>query len=261
MDKFFEFGIDIMSTSVSAKTKKILATTGSNVGDGLTLSNNVEWWQHVGFASRPANPEKGKQAAQALVVRSGTFDCAIGSQDLRGLSLYGQLAPGETCVYGAGADGTAQGRMLIKANGSVNIYTRKDNGSSGAGMGIFVNPDGSISIASHTGAAVLLGTDGSVKVFNGSGGIQILADGTVKVASSGSVNISGASVALGGPSAVPVALAPYTAAALESLQNQVTAIASALSGFLPALGAAIGSFAPAYVAATQALVSKRTVSD
>lgn len=243
MMELFQIGVDILNTSVSTKTRKILAQTGSNVGQGQVDADNVEWWQHVGFASRPAKPVKGKEAAQALVVRTGTIDAAIASQDLRSLPVYGELDHGETCLYAGGVDGKAQGRVLLKKDGSVNIFTKSGNTSGGNGMGIFVNPDGSISIASHNGAAVLIETDGSLKLFNGSGGIQIKADGSVNVASSGKLQVSGASVTLGGPAAQPIALALPTTTALTAIAASLAAIYAVVNGNTPATPVTNGTLA------------------
>lgn len=240
MMDLFQIGVDIMSTSVSKTTRKILASTGNINGDGRTDADNVEWWQHVGFASRPAKPEKGKQAAQCITIRNGTMDCAIASQDLRGLAVYGELADGETCVYATGETGTAQARVLLKANGSINLYTRKDNGADGAGMGLFINPDGSISIASHNKAAILIGTDGSLKLFNDKGGVQVLADGSIKLASGAKVDISGASISLGGPTGQPVALGLNTVNAITNLQLQLTQITAALAAMAALSGPVMG---------------------
>lgn len=233
----FEIGAAILATTVSEKKKQVTAQTGSNVGDGFTESDNVEWWQHVGFCSRPANPEKGKTAAQAFVVRGGGHDCAIASQDARGQELYGNLQPGETAMYAAGPDGTAQARILLKKDGSINIFTKKGNESSGAGMGLFVNADGSISIASHNGAALLIGTDGSIKLFNASGGVQVASDGSIKIASGAKVEMSGGSITMGGPTALPVAIGPNVVTAVAALQTQITALqveCAAIAGALVA---------------------------
>lgn len=283
----FQVGVDILNTTVSSKTKKILAQTGDVNGSGQTDADNVEWWQHVGFASRPANPEKGKQAAQALVLRQGGHDAAFASQDLRGLDIYGQLAPGESCVYATGADGTAQARILLKANGSINLFTKAGNDSGGAGMGIFINPDGSISIANPTGAAVLIGDDGAIKIFNGSGGIQVTDGGDIKLGSGGKVVISGGSVTIGGPSALPIAIGPNVVTAISSLQTQLTALSAyvtadaawaaavqadpthaAASSLIAAVGttasagaAAVASGATAVSAASAIIPSLRTSSD
>lgn len=217
-------GVEILKTSVSAKTKKILAQIGSNSGDGQGDADNVEWWQHVGFASRPSNPEKGKSAATAVSIRSGGIDAIVASTDVRGEEIKGNLQPGETCLYAAGPEGTAQARVLLKADGSINLFTKEGNESSGKGMGIFVNADGSISIASHNGAAVLIKSDGAVNLFNASGGIQVKADGSIKVASGAKVEISGGSVTLGGVAALPVAIGPNTVTAITALQTQINAL-------------------------------------
>lgn len=236
MMDLFQIGVDVMSTSVSKTTRKILAQTGNVNGEGRSDSDNVEWWQHVGFASRPAKPEKGKQAAQCITIRNGTIDCAVASQDMRGLAVYGELADGETCIYATGEDGKAQARVLLKANGSINLYTRENNASDGKGMGVFINPDGSVSIASHNGAAVLIGTDESIKIFNKSGGVQVLPDGSIKLASGAKIDISGAAISLGGPAGLPVALGPNVVTAITNLQLQLTQITAALA----ALGALSG---------------------
>lgn len=274
LSEAIQVGVQILKTIVSTKTKKILAQTGSVVGEGQTEADNVEWWQHVGFASRPSEPEAGKEAAQAVVIRRGNFDAAIASQDLRGLSIYGNLAPGETCMYASGPDGTAQARLLLKKDGSINLFTKEGNETGGAGMGIFINPDGSVSIASHNGAAILLGDDGSVKVFNESGGIQIKADGHVKIASGSKVEISGGSITMGGPAALPLAVGPQVVAALTALQIEIAAIAAtlvAVSNIPPLLPAhasaaaaataAVGVGAAAIAAAAPLIPTKRCSGD
>lgn len=275
LESAFETNADILSTTVSEATKKILVQTGANTGEGQVDNDGVEWVQHVGFASLPANPEPGKESAQAVVIRQGTNDVAIGSRDQRGLALYGALKPGETCLYAVGADGTAQARILLKADGSINLFTKKDNETGGAGMGIFVNADGSISIASHNGAALLVGTDGSVKLFNGSGGIQVLADGSIKLASGAKVEISGASITMGGPAAMPIAMAVPVTTILTALQVEIAAVAAALVAcmnipgpILPPHGtaaaaatAAVGVGAAVLAANTALVPTKRTSAD
>ena len=155
MSGLIQVGMAVLSTALNAVTKKILVQLGDD--RGAPDSDNAEWWQHVGFASLPSIPSPGKASAQVVCVKGGDRDVCTASQDLRGLELYGSLKPGETCVYAAGETGTAQGRMLLKQNGSVNVYTRKGNTSSGAGMGIFVNPDDdSISILNSVGCGLII---------------------------------------------------------------------------------------------------------
>lgn len=250
-----QIGFDILTTTINSATKKILAQLG-DVQKESSDTDNAEWWQHVGFASRPPKPQKGKKAAQACVIKAGDHDVIIASQDLRGLELYGQLGHGESCMYAPGEDGEAQGRILVKGNGSINLFTKAGNDSGGAGMGIFINPDGSISIAGSEGNAVLLKADGSVNVFNASGGIQVKADGHVKIASSSKVEISGGSITLGGPAALPLAVGPQVVTAITALQTQVAmqaaawAALGALSG--PILGAMLQPIAAPIAGATVA---------
>lgn len=123
---FIHVGLDLLTTTVNQATGRIIATTG-NVKKNTRESDSVEWWQHVGLASRPPNPEAGKQAAQAVILKTSDRDVAIASVDQRGLGLYGNLKAGETCAYAAGADGESQGRTLWKGNGSITHFTTSDN--------------------------------------------------------------------------------------------------------------------------------------
>lgn len=246
-------GYDILSTTVNSVTKKILVQLG-NVFKETTDTDNAEWWQHVGFASRPPKPEAKKQAAQAVVIKAGDHDIILASQDLRGLELYGNLSDGETCVYAPGEDGNGQARILLKKDGSINLFTKKGNAATGTGMGVFVNADGSVSVVSHSGAAFLIGSDGSVKMFNGSGAVQIDAAGAVKISGS-KVSISAPAIVLGGT--VPGAV--VTSIDLSAL---IPIIATGISGAGPSGAAAAAAFTTAATALVQGLAaSKRTTAD
>jgi hypothetical protein len=137
----FQVGVDILTTTVSKATNKILAQTGHVVGE-VTDADNVEWWQHYGFFSRPPKSQKGKQAAQAIVMRRPERDVAFASQDLRGLELYGNADHGEAGIYSAGEDGNGQARVLCKKDGSINCYTTHDNTASGRSVCLRIAPDG-----------------------------------------------------------------------------------------------------------------------
>lgn len=236
----FQVGVDILGTSVSSTTKRVLLQTGSVVGQTADASN-VEHWQTVGLISRPPKPDAGKVACQAIVLRQGGNDVCVALQDTRGLALAGQLADGETCLYGPGEDGKAQGRVLIKKDGSVHVFTKEGNTDGGKGITISVGSDGSITVASSKGNAVLLGSDGSVNVFNASGGLEIKPDGSINLASGAKVQISGASVTMGGPSAQPLALGIPTSSAIAAIQTQLSALASALTAVAAAASLAPGA--------------------
>jgi hypothetical protein len=249
----FKVGLDVLTTTVNRTTKKILAQLG-DVHKQTTDTDNAEWWQHIGFASRPPKPEAGKRAAQTTSFCAGDHDVVFASQDLRGLELYGQLDHGETCVYAPGLDGLAQARVILKKNGSLHLFTKTGNTDSGKGMGVSVNSDGSISVAGD-GNAVLIGSDGSVKIFNASGGIQVTADGSVKLASGAKVEISGASITMGGPTALPVAIGPNVVTAITALQAQITALQTEIAATAAALVACMnipGPILPPHGAAAAA---------
>lgn len=254
LKSLIQVGYDILSTTVNKTTKKILVQLG-NVFKETTDTDNAEWWQHVGFASRPPKPEAKKRAAQAVVFKAGDHDIILASQDLRGLELYGNLSDGETCLYAPGEDGNAQARILLKKDGSINLFTKQGNVASGKGMGIFVNVDGSVSVVSHSGAAMLIGSDGSIKLFNGSAGIQLTAGGDVKI-NGGKVSISGASIVLGGS-------APGAVVTSIDLASLVAIIATGLGA---TGGTTASAAAAAFTSAAGALVAsltatKRTTAD
>lgn len=246
-------GVDILSTKISPLTKKITAQLGS-VEEETTDADNVEWWQHVGFASRPPKPDPKKKAAQAVTVAGGDRDVIIASQDTRGLELYGNLSDGETSLYAPGEDGRAQARALLKKDGSLNFFTKKGNSPTGTGMGFFINPDGSFTMVSHNGAAFIIGSDGSLKMFNASGAVQIDSAGAVKISGS-KVSISAPAIVLGGT--VPGAV--VTSIDLTAL---IPIIATGISGAGPTGGAAAAAFTAAATALVAALsATKRTTAD
>jgi hypothetical protein len=191
-----DVGVDILSTTVSTKTKKILCQTGQ-VDAESTDADGCEWMQHVGFASRPPKPEAGKSAAQGLVFKTSDRDVCVASQDLRGLELYSGLSDGETCVYAAGADGTAQGRVLIKADSSVHLYTKEGGTSDGAGMTIQLDAANSaIRIIGPIGQAIILDADG-ITLTTGAASLKLGADGSVSLVGTGACQIDGTSICLG----------------------------------------------------------------
>lgn len=189
-------GLDILTTTVNAATKRILAQTGDVVKDA-TDADGAEWWQHVGFASRPPKPQAGKQAAQAVVLKTSDRDVVIGSVDQRGLELYGNLDHGESCLYAAGEDGKAQARVLLKKDGSINLYTRKGNTSSGAGMIVQVDAtNGAIRLINDKGYGLIIDSDG-VKLTSGSAGLTLDSDGNARLIGTGKTQVDGGGIVLG----------------------------------------------------------------
>lgn len=194
----FQVGLDILSSIRDAATKSILLNLG-NVIDEDPESGEAEYWQHVGFVSRPAKAKtaNGKAAAQAVVLRTGGRDAVVATRDLRGQEIAGQLAEGEVCLYAIG-EGEGQPRIILKADGSINLYTREGNTSTGQGMGIFVNPgEDSITLMNSRGHGIKIDADG-LKLMAGSGaGITLDAAGGAKMISTGLTQVDGGSVVIG----------------------------------------------------------------
>lgn len=197
LSSLFEFGISILNTIVDATTKTILATTG-DVESETPGADNVQWLQHVGFVSRPSKPAARERAAKGLVIKRGDHDVCIGSSDIRGQELSGNLGHGDTCIYAAGEDGTGQARVLLKGStGAVSLYTTADNTSTGAGMGVFINPsDDSVSIINSQGFGLLIKSDG-VYLSARDSGLTLLASGDCKLVGKGAAQLDGASVCIG----------------------------------------------------------------
>jgi len=172
----FKVGIDILTTSVNSVTGKILVQIGS-VTEQTTDGDNVEWWQHVGLASRPSKPDAGSKAAQGLVLSNGDRDICFASQDVRCLDRYGNLDHGETCLYAAGDDGNAQGRVLIKKDGSVTLYTNDKNAPGGTTVAFRISPTGGLEFTCQWGSMILDETGFHVRTQAGPrldmGGISI----------------------------------------------------------------------------------------
>jgi hypothetical protein len=102
----FNPGADVLGTTQNEQGT-ILAQTGDVVGEEAH-SDGAEWWQHIGFASRPAKAKAGESACQAVTLEQGSNDVCIASRDIRGAALYGRLGEGETCVYAGGPDNTGR---------------------------------------------------------------------------------------------------------------------------------------------------------
>ena len=116
VDDLIAVGRDVLSTVLSSATNFILAQIGDVVTSKVS-SDNAEWWQHVGFASRPRKPDAGSSAAQVVVVTKGDHDAVIASRDSRVASIYGQLDHGETAVFASVGGAIA----IFKKDGTIEI--------------------------------------------------------------------------------------------------------------------------------------------
>ncbi len=244
--------LDVLRTSISAKTKRILAQTGSVTGRTLETVQS-EWWQSVGFISRPSKPNPGKEAARCIALRRGNVDAIIASEDDRGLALKGTLLEGETCIYAAGETGTGQARILLKADGAVAIYTLQGNVAGGPSCTIQVLPSGEIHIASPYGGMSVTATKTTVLNATGSG-MEMSAAGTNLL---GITNVINGSVVLGDGTASGVAT--FNSMTPTLILEQATFVA--LQAFLnfPAIQALSGGTAVAAAAAVAALAAGKAL--
>lgn len=214
-------GIDILGTSVNATNGAISAQTGDSV-NGEVECNEAEWWQHVGFASRPSKAEPGKPACQAVSIETTGRDVCIASRDIRGTKIYGSLGNGETCVFANGPDGSGTGLVLLSDDGNkatVKVGVKQGNQSGGSEVSIAVSSDGKVTVTS--GPTV----------------ITVDASGTVNVQAT-SMSIDAATVTLGTGAALGVALGPQVQAFLASYQATLAALQVAITAqsFLPGPG-------------------------
>jgi hypothetical protein len=137
----FAIGVDVLRTYLSDAKRTLLAKLGTAFGDGDTETSDAEWYQQVGFVSLPPAAGNG-DACQCVVLRRGDHDAVVASRDLRGQALAGLLKEGETCVYAAGEDGNAQGRLMVKRDGAVTLLTTVGNVPGGASVYLRLSPDG-----------------------------------------------------------------------------------------------------------------------
>jgi hypothetical protein len=111
MASAFNPGADVLGTTQNEQGT-LLAQTGDVVGEEAH-SDGAEWWQHVGFASRPAKAKAGESACQAVTLEQGSNDVCIASRDIRGAALYGRLGEGESCVYAGGPDNAGTCKVTL----------------------------------------------------------------------------------------------------------------------------------------------------
>lgn len=203
----FQVGVSILNTVVDKVTGTILAITG-DARAPVTDSSEAEWWQHIGFASRPSNPTPANTEAQgicgeSLTQRRGDRDICYASRDIRGQMLSGNLGPGETIIYAGGKLGTSQGRLLMKDDGSVTLFTTDSNTATGNPVAFRISPTGGLEFTSQWGSMVLDQTGFHVKTKAGPrldmGGITIPGvPSAVTGAFTGYANLTAPSVQLAG---------------------------------------------------------------
>lgn len=220
----FDFA-DVLITVLSSATNAILAQIGDSTSDHPD-SDDAEWWQHTGFASRPAVPTQGNSACQGVVLKHGDRDVIIATRDVRALDIYGNLGDGETCVYAP----TGQARAVFKNNGAIALYTTSDNTDSGTSVMAYVGPD-------------------KIQLVNQFGGLTIDANGIVLTAGGAGVTLTPSGQAT-------------LAGTQASVEGSVAAISGSVATFLgpnaapdPAQACAYSPVGPVNIVSTNVFVS------
>lgn len=138
LDDLFTPGADVLGTTQDANGT-ILAQTGDVVAENVA-SDGAEWWQAVGFISRPAKADAGAAACQAVTLNRGSFDLVVATRDLR--AARPQVGEGETCVYAPGPHNQGVGRIFLQDDGTNQAITITVGTTQ-----IVVKSDGSVTIS------------------------------------------------------------------------------------------------------------------
>lgn len=189
---------DILSSDREGKHSTISLQMGD--ASASLAGDIVALWQQIGFASLPSkvSPDgKNLQCAQALVLNIAGDSIAVATRDTRYNDVIGSLQPGETCVYATGADGTGQGRILLKDLGRMMIYTKKNAETATKAMSLLMDPQtDTIALTNSLGYGLIIKEDG-VYVKGPGGALKIDSSGCALIATTGKAQIDGPGIVLG----------------------------------------------------------------
>ncbi len=244
---------DVISSELKGEKNALMYSVG-NLAD-KEAAFEAEYWGTPGIACRPAkaNPDAASGTAQALSVNSSGNNIILAMRDLRTNEMFGQLGEGETAVYCS-----HQGRMLLKDDGSINLFTTEGNVNGGPSMGVFIASDGSIKAVSSKGSAMIIDEDGA-KMFSAAGAVQVT-DSVTKISNTAKVAISAPSIVIGGPASTAIANLPEMTqilTMLAAIQAEIVAIQAhnvALAALPVVLGPLVVAL-PTYAASTAAVTA------
>lgn len=141
LSDIFDIGTHVLTSVIDATTNLLLMQTGNAV-TGEARADNSELWQQPGLASLPSPPTPGVGACEVITIRHSERDCVIAARDPRTAAIYGNIKAGETCLFATGVDGKAQGRVVLKQDGSVYLATKQGNVATGTDIMFGVTPRG-----------------------------------------------------------------------------------------------------------------------
>lgn len=161
-----DVGVDVLTTEM-ADNGTIGAQTGSAI-DKSVSSNDCEIWGPIGYCARPSKPIAGKNACQAVSIAGADRDALIAFRDLRSQEVYGNLSPGDVCIYSAGADGSGQAKLNLRGDGAAVLSTTDDNTDAGSPQYLKIDKD-KFEIRHKYGRITLDAQGLSIRLPNGAG--------------------------------------------------------------------------------------------
>lgn len=259
LEDIFLIGASVLGSTVNDSNNTISMTTGDAV-TGETTGPKVQMWQNFGFASRPALAEPGIGSAQTINIVRANGDIAIAGRDLRDQAIYGNLGPGETCIYATGpvASMPGQARLSLKADGSVTMSTTGDsnisgvgaNTAGGPGVQLQISPD-KLSFTAPWGALVFDKTGFHIRTNAGAGFDLSNIPTTLAVSGTTMARISASNITLNAPT---VCLGPDALSGGSTYLPAVFGILPATFPNTPILGVGVGAVTVAAMGSTKVLI-------
>lgn len=136
-----ETSVNILNVSLGTQNNSVLAQVGDVQNEDVE-DYQVQWMQHSGFCSLPPNAVPNGKAAEGVMITETNRSVIFASRDVSSQNNYGNLNPGESCIYAAGPNGTGQARVMCKGDGSITLYTTDDNTPTGKGISLTLSPTG-----------------------------------------------------------------------------------------------------------------------
>jgi hypothetical protein len=130
---------NILNVALSPTNGSLVAQIGDVQNEDVE-SYQAQWVQQSGFASIPPNAVPNQTASEGVILHTEYRDYVIGCRDFTTQNNYGNLGSGEACMYGAGASGTAQGKVICKGNSAVTIQTTDSGDASGNSVYLQISP-------------------------------------------------------------------------------------------------------------------------
>jgi hypothetical protein len=153
-----------------------------------------------GLVSRPAAANDNGQC-EAVVADVGGTSVVVATRDLRAEKVVGQLAEGDVALWSVGNN-----CILLKANGTLSI--RHNAAAGGADAWVQLEADGTVRIG-NGGGGLEITAAGQVTLYAQGGEVLSLGGGTAQLTANQAV-LAGGTIALGSGAAAPLTLVPLS---------------------------------------------------